>query len=105
MGIKTGDKINYALDFSPLKNILDIPIKVGKAFLCVYPENGNYNDAQKFDNVNTDNPNLYEFVNYIIWELSFHGTPEDRDENLKEVRGRVDEFEKRTNEVDMAKEY
>lgn len=50
-----------------LKNILDMPLKLGKLRHIVF---GDKADIFEFDTVF----NLFEFIDGILWELSFHGT-------------------------------
>ena len=52
-----------------LESLLDIPLKLGKLKHIVF---GDQVDIFEFDTVYT----LFEFIDGIGWELSFHATPE-----------------------------
>ncbi len=51
-----------------VENLLDMPVKLGRLKHIVF---GDKVDVFEFDTVYT----LFEFVDGIAWELSFHGTP------------------------------
>jgi hypothetical protein len=55
--------------FLPLDSLLDIPLKLGKLKHIVF---GDRVDIFEFETVYT----LFEFIDGIGWELSFHATPE-----------------------------
>lgn len=52
-----------------LEHLLDLPLKLGKLKHIVF---GDRVDIFEFDTVYT----LFEFIDGIAWELSFHATPE-----------------------------
>ena len=54
---------------SRLVGLLDLPLSLGKLKHVVF---GDKMDAFDFDTV----INLFEFIDGIAWELSFHGTPD-----------------------------
>lgn len=53
--------------FYPLETLLDVPLKLGKLKHVVF---GDKMDMFEFDTVFT----LFEFIDAIVWELSFHGS-------------------------------
>ena len=55
--------------FLQLESLLDLPLKLGKLKHIVF---GDRVDIFEFDTVYT----LFEFIDGIGWELSFHATPE-----------------------------
>lgn len=57
------------LKFFPLERLLDMPISLGPLKHVVF---GDKMDVFTFDTVYT----LFEFIDGILWELSFHGTPD-----------------------------
>ena len=52
-----------------LTSLLDLPVKLGKLKHIVF---GDRVDIFEFDTVYT----LFEFIDGVAWELSFHGTPD-----------------------------
>ena len=64
----SGDEVSE-LKSSRLDGLLDLTVKLGKLRHIVF---GDKVDIFEFDTVYT----LFEFIDGIAWELSFHGTPE-----------------------------
>lgn len=58
----------FEIKFVGLERLLDMPLKLGKLKHVVFGDNV---DVFEFDTVFS----LFEFIEGIIWELSFHGTP------------------------------
>jgi hypothetical protein len=54
----------------PLENLLDLPVQVGKLKHVVF---GDKVDVLEFDTVF----NLFEFIEGIVWQLSFHRSPKE----------------------------
>lgn len=54
----------------PLENLLDMPVRIGKLKHVVF---GDKVDALAFDTVF----NLFEFIEGIVWQLSFHRSPKE----------------------------
>jgi len=62
---KNGD--GYVLDCIPLNKLLDIPMVIGKTIL-------------NKSIINDDDVLLWDLITEVIWELSFYGTTEERNE-------------------------
>ncbi|MCU0560165.1 MAG: hypothetical protein MUD16_08215 [Desulfobacterales bacterium] len=54
----------------PLENLLDLPVQVGKLKHVVF---GDKVDVLEFDTIF----NLFEFIEGIVWQLSFHRSPKE----------------------------
>jgi hypothetical protein len=54
----------------PLENLLDMPVHIGKLKHIVF---GDQVDVLEFDTVF----NLFEFIEGIVWQLSFHRSPKE----------------------------
>ena len=65
-GIKA--EVAGEIRFVPLETLLDMPISLGPLKHIIF---GDKMDVFMFDTVYT----LFEFIDGILWELSFHGTP------------------------------
>lgn len=65
---RTGDKVEE-IRSSRLNGLLDLPLRLGRLKHIVF---GDRMDVFEYDTVYT----LFEFIDGIAWELSFHGTPE-----------------------------
>jgi hypothetical protein len=54
----------------PLDSLLDMPVRIGKLKHVVF---GDKVDALEFDTIF----NLFEFIEGIVWQLSFHRSPKE----------------------------
>lgn len=74
---------NWAIDFTPVSDMADVPIRLQADLeFRDYREEGSYgNPGEKFKDYFT----LIEVVGELFWEISFHGSPETRNEILGEV--------------------
>jgi hypothetical protein len=54
----------------PLDNLLDMPVRIGKLKHVVF---GDKVDVLEFDTV----LNLFEFIEGLVWQLSFHRSPKE----------------------------
>jgi len=87
----------YAIEFSPMYKLAHLPIKVCDEMNILddskpYTEKGSVQTI-KFEHSIT----LIELLYAIFWELSFYGSPKERDE-------KTDELMKRCEEIDILKE-
>lgn len=92
-----GNENNWGVEFSSLDEMLDYEIKIGKKILYVSMEDKEFTIEDDF------RPTFQEFIQEIIWELSFGGLPDQRDELAEEIELRVDEVEKAIQEGDESK--
>lgn len=93
-GVSDKDReIRYGIDFCPLSTILDTPIALENALLYRYKD-CNKADLQykpKFKY------SLFNLVHGLIYELSFYGTPEERDKRGKELDEEVEGLKEKSN--------
>jgi len=79
------DKGHYwGIEFMHLDKLLDMELRLGKANIDIYSSDYKLEGSYKANTAFT----FYEFLKEPIWELSFIGEPEDRDEswdNLKQI--------------------
>lgn len=83
-GIK--GKVIYAIDLSDLKDIIDTPITItdGQFTDMLTADDGKAVDSIKI----SSEPTLYEFLNSILNEISFHGLPGDN----KKMKDTLDSY-------------
>lgn len=88
-----GQPVNYALDFSPVDTISELPIKLNNK-ITVYDETKRHTtypppvilEAEKVFT-------LAEILRGIFWELSFMGSPKDRNEKSAELMQSIRDIE------------
>lgn len=88
---KIDEKQRWALDFTPLSEMLDVPIVLSGC--CVTDYKGEKFEIREFKEYTFS---FWEFLTSIIDELSFHGTSKDK-------QGRSDELKKIVKDLDDGK--
>jgi len=92
------NKEHYAIEMSPLKELLDIPIIINRE-INVRKLSISKTGTYRIKSLAYDSEygvNLYSFITEIIKELSFFGSPENRQLEREEIQRRVDEVENGT---------
>jgi len=83
---------NWALDFHPLCEYIDIPMKLVKGVYCINDYNIPPNKSKKTKRYKTSYT-LWDVIHSFIWEISFNGTPEERNKKAEELRETIKEVE------------
>jgi len=92
-------KDGYAIEFSPLKKLLDYPLKLERGVFYKFDPKLKIQES-KFDYYFK----LWDLVHEIIWELSFMGIPKQRDKKSKEIMGRIKDIKEHPEKLIPAKE-
>jgi hypothetical protein len=81
------DNETWGIEFSPLQKLIDCPLKLGNNKIYIYID-------KKTKEYSSDecSISLYNFIKEIIWELSFCGTPKNRDIKWEEITETVNEY-------------
>lgn len=90
------DETRYAIEFTPLNEILDVPIKINNKASILKKATSSIGKMRFKSDEYEDQVGitLYEFMTEIIYEVSFLGAPETRDEEKEEIKKRIQEVEK-----------
>jgi len=100
IGMKADDPMNYSVMFMSANDLAQYPIKVNPEFK-IYKDICECKDLKAGQEVlfevDIRQPTLFELLYGIIWELSFHGGPESRDKQEKEL---MDSWEEAKKEID-----
>lgn len=89
-----GSRINWSLSFIPLGNILDLYIQVSSMIKCQQENHINHYDFSSTIKFERTRYTLFDILNAVTWELSFHGSPEESKEtgdNLKNIVEQINE--------------
>lgn len=90
-GFQPGTRINWSLSFTPVTDLLDLPIQF-KSLVITQEENHlNHYNFTKPLTFNRHRYTLAEIINAITWELSFYGTPEDSAETGEQLNNVMDD--------------
>ena len=90
-----GSTINYAVSYSPMWELADLPVKLNQAFDVYEPFNPKKHNRnllpEKIMSVNREFT-LLEVLDAIYWDISFAGGPEENIEFLKEMTETIDDI-------------
>lgn len=90
------DDTQYAIEFTPLAELLDVPIRISDK-VSVLKKATNRKGKMRLRQDTYENESgikLYDFITQIIYEVSFLGAPEKRDAEKEELKKRIEEVEK-----------
>lgn len=95
-GVSEDGLNHYAIEFTSLNKLLDHKIVIGNAKISIelpgrIEDYDNLEDKFITRETEDNNFTLYEFVKEIIWELSFCGCPEERDDKWEMIEKRAEE--------------
>jgi hypothetical protein len=82
----------YAVEFTPICDLADYVIKIGDEAQLIDWDNDSADNSTTIKG--KPSINLIEVLYAIFWELSFLGSPEERDEKKEDLLGRVDAYKK-----------
>jgi hypothetical protein len=83
-----GERIPWSLSMTKSNDIINIPLRLNNNIKI-------YDDDYKVIRENCDETSLYGLIDIlycVIWELSFHGAPKDRDDVKEELDRRVKKY-------------
>ena len=83
----------YSLSFSQVNNLAHLPVKINEDVTLIETNYINYED--KRTTFGKQKPTLFQIIYSIIWELSFHGGPQKRDEESEKLKGIMDDLKNR----------
>jgi len=105
-GISTNQDGPYSISFIPLRELLDIPLKITKPYFGYvnYDTSNRYNKNKEkelldpINKINTDiqmanGISLYDFLTSIIYEISFYGDSSETEEKKNEFHKICEEVE------------
>lgn len=81
-----GSTDDYAIDFTPLKELLDVPLILDKWLI--------FTVATQTKKYLEKSYTLWEVLSSFIYEIGFYGKPEDRDREFALVSSTVEEVKK-----------
>ena len=81
---------SYAVEMTPICELAHLPIKMNTEVKMYEPYTRDGRAWSRTGFTLTMHPTLYTFITSIFWELTFFGTPEDRDEQLQDIKGAIE---------------
>lgn len=88
--------IRYAIDFIPVNNLINLPIRLEQDFV-IYDREGSSPKGTK----TVREWKLGEFLRAFFYEISFMGGPAEREAEVEEIRSRLRELEEQRHRPDV----
>jgi len=82
---KEGDKIGYAVEFSPVNQLAEYPIELLTIVEVIKKDYDNLDAPEETLDLGHKPFTLLDIMKAIFWELTFAGTPDQRDEKWGEI--------------------
>lgn len=79
------DNTKYSIDLANTSELRNLKIKINLDF-NIYDNHGNIHKTASV------RPTLYQIIYGLFWELSFHGTPENRDSIKEDLKKTIEEL-------------
>jgi hypothetical protein len=94
---KKGDRITWGITFTPTNELINIPLKLNKD-MPIYYMDYDSKDLKEWDKTIYTCPDvtytLGDILNGVVWELSFHGGPDSRDDFKDKLDKQVETIKK-----------
>lgn len=86
---KAGERIQYGVSLTPVRKLLTLPIRVNPEVGVSEDDIDSVNFMRGLPSLRREEITLGEFIHGVLWELSFHGAPEEAEELTNELREMV----------------
>ncbi|QCP47891.1 hypothetical protein FAZ95_01050 [Trinickia violacea] len=82
---KRGARIHWSVMFSPVADLLNLPLRVNPEVSVTQSDGGYERMNQALYRFNVTRPTLAQVIQGLLWELSFGGDPEQTDEIVQDL--------------------
>lgn len=90
---KAGERFSWGVSLSPLGELLHLPIRICPE-VAVFEDNiDSVNYAKQIGKARHEGVTLGQLLHSVLWELSFHGAPEDREAVKNELVTQMERIE------------
>jgi hypothetical protein len=90
---KKGERIKWAISLTPVRELLHLPVRINSEVLICEADI----DAKQYGNtlqvVRSERITLGSFIREILWELSWHGSPDESDKVSQGLKKQVAEID------------
>jgi len=96
---KKGERIKWSISLSPVRELLHLPIRVKSEVLICEDDIDAKQYAKAIQVAKNERITLGFFIREILWELSWHGAPEDAEKVSRGLKDQMAEIEAGTAEM------
>lgn len=87
-----GTRLGYGVSFTDLRELLALPLKVKKEVLVCEGDIYSRNFGARLQELKRERITLGQLLNSVLWELSFHGAPEEQQATARAIKQDVAEL-------------
>lgn len=98
-GVKAGDRIHWSVSLTPVRELLLLPLRVKETFDVLEDDIDANAYGNRIASAKCSEVTLGQVIHGVLWELSFHGTPEDQEQVLEALREQKAEIDAGTAEL------
>jgi hypothetical protein len=91
IGVPMDEDVHYALDFTPLPSLSALPIIISDKVELIEYDTKNYNEKRSV--LGRMDMTLLDVLRTLVEEASFHGSPEDRDGRMSDIKGVMEQVD------------
>lgn len=91
-GFKAGSRINWSVSLTPLRELLELPVRLREEFTIAEDNVDAKGYGESVASGRCVEVLLGQVIQGILWELSFHGGPEDKVEVSDRLKLQMDEI-------------
>jgi hypothetical protein len=91
---KKGSRINWGVSFSSADDLINIPLKLNTDFTVTNEDSKQGKFMEEIITFKNATFTLANIIHGVIWELSWYGGPEDREEKAQHLKEVVEEIKK-----------
>jgi hypothetical protein len=108
---RAGERITWSVSFTSPLEMLHLPVRLNPEVILYEDNRDSVNYSKEIGRMRNPGVTLGQVIHSVLWELSFHGSPESRSEENIQLKNLVDEVRSRKGEtithqsVDLFSEY
>ncbi len=92
-GVKAGERINWSVSLTPMRELLDLPLRLRDTFDITEDDIDAKAYGDAVDSARCPDALLGQVIHGVLYELSFHGSPEQQVEFHDELMARKTEVD------------
>jgi len=92
-GVKAGERIRWSISLTPLRELLSLPLRIRKDFDIVEDDIDACAYSQPVGRGQSSEVLLGQLIHSTLWELSFHGTPQEQADVFQSLKEQLTEID------------
>lgn len=98
-GGKAGSRINWSVSLTPVRELLDLPLRINEQLSLTEEDVDSHAFMREIATGEYKETTLGELIQGVLWDLSFHGGEEDKEQFLSDLKKQTEEIDAGTAEL------